>query len=75
MLRALRNANLLLQNEREISAGLVEKLLNLDRPITGRFYSPYPSSLTPISRYPNCSPKNGFRRNVKSKRKNHHQAQ
>jgi hypothetical protein len=30
MLRALRNANLFLQNQREIRAGLVEKLLKLD---------------------------------------------
>jgi hypothetical protein len=31
VLRALRDANLFLQNQREISAGLVEKLLKLDR--------------------------------------------
>ena len=37
MLRALRNANLFLQNQREISAGLVEKLF----PVAERFYAPY----------------------------------
>jgi hypothetical protein len=39
MLRALRNANSFLQNQREISAGLVEKLLKLDRPVRERFYA------------------------------------
>ena len=40
MLRALRNANLSLQNQREISAGLLEKLLKLD-PLVERFYALY----------------------------------
>jgi hypothetical protein len=39
MLRALRNANLFLQNQREISAGLVEKLMKLDRPVVARFHA------------------------------------
>jgi hypothetical protein len=41
MLRARHNANLFLQNEREISAGLVEKFLKLDRSVAERFYALY----------------------------------
>jgi ABC-type nitrate/sulfonate/bicarbonate transport system substrate-binding protein len=41
MLRALRGAILFLQNQREISAGLVEKLLKLDRPVAERYYVLY----------------------------------
>jgi hypothetical protein len=47
MLRALRNANLFLQNEREISAGLVEKLLKPERPVAGRFYALYREQFNP----------------------------
>lgn len=47
MLRALRNANLSLQNQREISAGFVEKLLKLDRPVTERFYALYREQFNP----------------------------
>jgi hypothetical protein len=47
MLRALRNANSFLQNHREISAGLVEKLLKLDRPVAERFYAPYREQFNP----------------------------
>ena len=47
MLRALRNASLFLQNEREISAGLVEKLLKLDRSVAERFYALYREQFNP----------------------------
>jgi ABC-type nitrate/sulfonate/bicarbonate transport system substrate-binding protein len=47
MLRALRNTNLFLQNQREISAGLVEKLLKLDRPVAERFYALYREQFNP----------------------------
>ena len=47
MLRALHKANLFLQNEREISAGLVEKLLKLDRPVAERFYALYREQFNP----------------------------
>jgi ABC-type nitrate/sulfonate/bicarbonate transport system substrate-binding protein len=47
MLRALRNANLFLQNQREISAGLVEKLLKLERPVAERFYALYREQFNP----------------------------
>jgi hypothetical protein len=47
MLRALRNANLFLQYQREISAGLVEKLLKLDRSIAERFYALYREQFNP----------------------------
>jgi len=47
MLRALRNANLFLQNKREISAGLVEKLLKLERPVADRFYALYREQFNP----------------------------
>jgi ABC-type nitrate/sulfonate/bicarbonate transport system substrate-binding protein len=47
MLRALRNAILFLQNQREISAGLVEKLLKLDRPAAERFYALYREQYNP----------------------------
>ena len=49
MLSALRNANLFLQNEREISAGLVEKLLKLDRPVAERFHALYHEQFNPRS--------------------------
>ena len=41
MLRAPPSANLFLQNQREINAGLVETLLKLDRPVAERFYALY----------------------------------
>ena len=41
MLRALRNANLFLQNQRETSIGLMGKILNVDRPVAERFYAFY----------------------------------
>jgi hypothetical protein len=44
LLRALRNANLFLQNQREISAGWVEELLEIQRPFAALSYSS--SSLT-----------------------------
>jgi hypothetical protein len=47
MLRARRNANLFLQNEREISAGLVEKLLKLDSSVAERFYALYREQFNP----------------------------
>jgi hypothetical protein len=47
MLRALRNANTFLQNQREISAGLVEKLLKLERPVDERFYALYREQFNP----------------------------
>jgi ABC-type nitrate/sulfonate/bicarbonate transport system substrate-binding protein len=60
MLRALRNAISFLQSQREISAGLVEKLLKLDRPVAERFYALYREQFNPISRYPTLSLTNGF---------------
>jgi hypothetical protein len=42
MLRALRNANLSLQNQREISAGL-----QLDRPVVEWFYALYREQFNP----------------------------
>ena len=47
MLRALRNAILFLQNQREIGAGLVEKLLRLDRPVAERYYALYREQYNP----------------------------
>ena len=47
MLRALRGAILFLQNQREIGAGLVEKLLKLDRPVAERFYALYREKYNP----------------------------
>ena len=47
MLRALRNAILFLQNQREIGAGLVEKLLKLDRPVAERYYALYREQYNP----------------------------
>jgi hypothetical protein len=47
MLWALRNANLFLQNQREISGGLVEKLLKRNRPVAERFYAPYREQFNP----------------------------
>jgi ABC-type nitrate/sulfonate/bicarbonate transport system substrate-binding protein len=47
MLRALRNAILFLQNQREIGAGLVEKLLKLDRPVAEKFYALYREQYNP----------------------------
>ncbi len=67
MLRALRNANLFLQNQREISAGLVEKLLKLDRSVAERFYALYREQFTPILRYPKRWSRMDLRGNVQSK--------
>ena len=47
MLRALRNSILFLQNQREIGAGLVEKLLKLDRPVAERYYALYREQYNP----------------------------
>ncbi len=47
MLRVLRNANSFLKNQREISAGLVEKLLKLDRAVAERFYALYREQFNP----------------------------
>jgi len=47
MLRALRNAMLFLQNEREISIGLMEKILKVDRPVAERFYAIYREQFNP----------------------------
>lgn len=47
MLRALRNSILFLQNQREISASMVEKLLKLDRPAAERFYALYREQFNP----------------------------
>jgi ABC-type nitrate/sulfonate/bicarbonate transport system substrate-binding protein len=47
VLRALRNAILFLQNQREIGAGLVEKLLKLDRPAAERYYALYREQYNP----------------------------
>ena len=47
MLRALRNAILFLQTQREIGAGLVEKLLKLDRSAAERFYAIYREQYNP----------------------------
>ena len=47
MLRGLRNAILYLQNQREIGAGLVEKLLKLDRPVAEKFYALYREQYNP----------------------------
>jgi len=46
-LRALRNSILFLQNQREIGAGLVEKLLRLDRPVAERYYALYREQYNP----------------------------
>jgi ABC-type nitrate/sulfonate/bicarbonate transport system substrate-binding protein len=47
MLRALRNAILFLQSQREIGVGLTEKLLKLDRPVAEKFYSLYREQFNP----------------------------
>jgi hypothetical protein len=47
MLRALRNTNLFLQDQGEISAELVEKPLKLDRPVAERFYALYREQFNP----------------------------
>jgi ABC-type nitrate/sulfonate/bicarbonate transport system substrate-binding protein len=47
MLRGLRNAILYLQSQREAGAGLVEKLLKLDRPVAERFYALYREQYNP----------------------------
>jgi len=47
ILRALRNSILFLQNQREIGAGLVEKLLKLDRPVAERYYNLYREQYNP----------------------------
>ena len=73
MLRALRNANWFLQSQREISAGLVEKLLKLERSPSGSMLCTA-SSLTPISRYPRRWSKNGFPWERLEQKKKHRQA-
>ena len=60
MLRALRNANSFLQNQREISPGLVEKLLKLDRPVAERFYALYREQFNPDLKVPDAVSNNGF---------------
>jgi ABC-type nitrate/sulfonate/bicarbonate transport system substrate-binding protein len=47
MLRALRNAILFLQNQREIGVGLVEKLLKLDHAAAERYYALYREQYNP----------------------------
>ena len=47
MLRALRNAILFLQNQREINVGLVESLLKLDHPAAERYYAVYREQYNP----------------------------
>lgn len=47
MLRALRNAMLFLQNQRDISIGLMEKILKVDRPVAERFYAVYLEQFNP----------------------------
>jgi NitT/TauT family transport system substrate-binding protein len=47
MLRALRNGILFLQNQREVSIGLLEKILKLDRPVAERFYPLYRDQFNP----------------------------
>ena len=46
-LRALRNAILFLQSQREVGVGLFEKLLKLDRPAAERFYAIYRDQYNP----------------------------
>jgi hypothetical protein len=48
---ALRNANLFLQNEREISAGFGGKLLKLDSVVAKRFYALYLPQSTALARH------------------------
>ena len=47
VLRSLRSAILFLQSQREIGVGLLEKLLQLDRPAAERFYSVYRDQYNP----------------------------
>ncbi|MGH7815946.1 MAG: ABC transporter substrate-binding protein, partial [Candidatus Binatia bacterium] len=47
MLRALRNAILFLQSQREVGIGQVEKLLQLDRPVAEKFYTLYREQFNP----------------------------
>ena len=47
MLRALRNAIVFLQNQREITVALMEKILKLDRPVAERFYTLYREQFNP----------------------------
>ena len=46
-LRALRNAIVFLQSQREVGVGLLEKLLKLDRPAAERFYAIYRDQYNP----------------------------
>ncbi|HYJ16468.1 MAG TPA: ABC transporter substrate-binding protein [Candidatus Limnocylindria bacterium] len=46
-LRALRNAILFLQSQREAGVSLIEKLLKLDRPVAERFYGIYRDQYNP----------------------------
>ena len=47
LLRALRSAMLVLQNQREISIGLIEKISKVDRPTAERFYGIYREQFNP----------------------------
>ena len=47
LLRALRNAILFLQSQREVGVGLLAKLLRIDRPVAERFYSIYRDQYNP----------------------------
>jgi len=47
LLRALRNAILFLQSQREVGIGLLEKLLKIDRPVAERFYTIYRDQYNP----------------------------
>jgi hypothetical protein len=60
--------DVVLQNEREISAGLVE-LLKLERPVAERFQALDHEQFNPISRYPTRYSKNGFRGAFRAKEK------
>jgi len=46
-LRALRNAILFVQSQREAGVTMIEKLLNLDRPVAERFYALYREQYNP----------------------------
>ena len=64
MLGGAAQREFVLQNQREISARFVEKLLKLDSPVAERFYPVYREQFNPISRYPTWWSKNGFPWNV-----------
>ena len=71
MLRALRKAMLFLQNQRDISIGLMEKILKVDRPVAERFYAVYLEQSTLISRYPTRWSKMDRGGDLPRQRKNH----